>query len=96
MAAMITMVTEPFHSSQQRPRLPPMFRVTKDSDYLTIAATPDEIGRNLAHAPRGRFTVEEVSLAQDLLPSDHLCRRWGAAIRHDDGHGTLDPDPSPA
>jgi hypothetical protein len=70
-----------------------MFRIIKDQNYQTTAATAEEIPRALRHANPGRYVVEEISPAGRLLPSGHSCRRWGSAIRHDDGHVTLDPDP---
>ena len=32
----------------------------------------------------------------DPLPSGHTSRRWGCAIRHEDGRVILDPDPREA
>jgi hypothetical protein len=73
-----------------------MFRIIrKPNDYAT-AANPDEIAQALRHARPGRFVVEEVSPAGQLLPSGYSCRRWGTAIRHPDSQVTLDPDPWPA
>jgi len=47
-----------------------------------------ELVRN---APPGRCHVDEISAVP--LPSGHTARRWGTAIRHDDGRVILDPDP---
>ena len=70
-----------------------MFRIIKDPDYLTTAASPDEIRQVLTDAPPGRYAVEEVSAAGELFPSGHSCRRWGVETRNADGEVTLDPDP---
>jgi hypothetical protein len=73
-----------------------MFRIIREPDYYATAASPDDIAQALRHARPGRFVVEEVSPAGQLLPSGHSCRRWGTAIRHPDGQVILDPDPWPA
>jgi hypothetical protein len=73
-----------------------MFRIIRGQDYYTTAASPDEIVEALGHAKPGRFIIEEVSRAGELLPSGHSCRRWGTAIRQPDGQVTLDPDPWPS
>jgi hypothetical protein len=70
-----------------------MLRITGGFDFCTTADNPDEIGQALRHAGPGRYTVEEVSRAGELLPSGHSYRRWGTAIRHPDGQVTLDPEP---
>jgi hypothetical protein len=73
-----------------------MFRITREPKHYATAASPDEIAHTLRHARPGRFIVEEISPARELLPSGHSCRRWGTAIRHPDGHVSLEPDPWPA
>jgi hypothetical protein len=73
-----------------------MFRIIREPDDYATAASPEDIAQTIRHARPGRFVVEEVSPAGQLLPSGHSCRRWGTAIRHKDGHVTLDPDPWPA
>jgi hypothetical protein len=72
-----------------------MLRITRAFDFCTTADIPEGIGHALRHAKPGRFIVEEVSRAGELLPSGHSCRRWGTAIRHPDGGVTLDPGPWP-
>jgi hypothetical protein len=72
-----------------------MFRIIREPNDSVIAVSPGEIAQAIRHARPGRFVVEEVSPAGQLLPSGHSCRRWGTAIRHHDGHVTLDPDPWP-
>jgi hypothetical protein len=73
-----------------------MLRLIRDPTCYTTAASPDEIAKALRHERPGRFVVEEVSPAGQLLPSGHSCRRWGTAIRKADGQVTLEPDPWPA
>jgi hypothetical protein len=72
-----------------------MFRIIRGEDYHTTAATTGEIAEALRQAKPGRFIVEEVSRAGELLPSGYSCQRWGRAIRHPDGQVTLDPEPWP-
>jgi hypothetical protein len=72
-----------------------MLRIICEPDYHTTVASPDEIAQVLQHAGPGRYVVEEVSLAGQLLASGHSFRRFGTAIRHPDGHVTLDRDPWP-
>jgi hypothetical protein len=73
-----------------------MFRIIRGQDYFTMVASPDEIADVIQRAKPGRYTIEEVSRAGELLPSGHSCRRWATAIRHSNGQVTLDPDPWPA
>jgi hypothetical protein len=71
-----------------------MFRIIRDPNDYLLAATPDDIAQALQQAGLGRFIVEEVSPAGQLLPSGYSCR-WGTAIRHPDGQVSLEPDPWP-
>jgi hypothetical protein len=73
-----------------------MFRIIREPDCHAILANPDEIGPAIRHEPPGRYIVEEVSRAGELLPSGHSCRHWGMAHRHADDQIALDPDPWPA
>jgi hypothetical protein len=70
-----------------------MLRIIRGLDYCATADSPDEITHALRHAPPGRYVVEEVSRAGELLPSGHSCRRSGTAIRHPDGQVTVEPEP---
>ena len=72
-----------------------MFRILKDPDYLETADTVHEVRESLTDVPPGRYAIEEVTAAGDLLRSAHSCRRWGIATRDADGEVTLDPDPWP-
>jgi hypothetical protein len=72
-----------------------MFRIIRGQGLYTTVATDDDIAQAIEHGKPGRYIVEEVSRAGELLPSDHSCRRWGTASRDRDGHVTLDPEPWP-
>jgi hypothetical protein len=72
-----------------------MYRIIREPNDYATAASPDEIAQAIRHARPGRFVVEEVSAAGQLLPSGYSCRRWGTVINHSDGQVTLDPDPWP-
>jgi hypothetical protein len=73
-----------------------MLRIIRGQDYYTIAASTVEIAEAIKRAKPGRYTIEEVSRAGELLPSGHSCRRWGTAIRHPDGQVTVDPERWPS
>ena len=73
-----------------------MFRIIRDPNDYSLTASPEDIAHSLGDAQPGRFLVEEVAPAGELLPSGHSCRRWGTAVRHPDGQVTLDSDPWPA
>ena len=62
------------------------------NDYLMVAR-PDDIAHAIRHARPGRFIVEEVSPAGQLLAFGHSCPRWGAAVGHPDGRVTLESRP---
>jgi hypothetical protein len=72
-----------------------MLRIIREPVYYTTVANPDEIAQVLRRARPGRFIVEDVAPAGQLLASGHSCRRWGMAIRDADGKVMLDPDPWP-
>jgi hypothetical protein len=72
-----------------------MFRIICGQDYFTVAASPDEIVEALRDARAGRYDVEDVSRAGELLRSGHSYRRWGTVIRYPEGQVTLDPEPWP-
>jgi hypothetical protein len=73
-----------------------VFRIIRDPNDYYLAASVDDIDHALGDAQPGRFIVEEVSAAGQVLPSRHSCRRWGTAVRRPDGHVILDSDPWPA
>jgi hypothetical protein len=63
-------------STRQRPdEAPAMLRIIRDPSDYTMAASPDDIAQAICDARPGRFFVEEVSRAGQLLPSGHSCRR---------------------
>ena len=69
-----------------------MFRIfDRDGEMLADADSLNGVTELLRHTPPGRYHVDEISAK--ALPSGHTARRWGIAIRHDDGRVILDPDP---
>jgi hypothetical protein len=72
-----------------------MFRMIRGQGFYATVATADDIAHAIEHAKPGRYIVEEVSRAGELLPSGHPCRRWGTAMRDRGGHVSLDPEPWP-
>jgi hypothetical protein len=63
----------------------------RDGEMLADAATLDDVTEIVRRAPTGRYHVDEIAAVP--LSSGHTARRWGFAIRHDDGRVILDPDP---
>jgi hypothetical protein len=70
-----------------------MLRITRGFDFCTTADSPDRIASALQDARPGRYDVEELFRAGELLRSGYCCQRWGTAVRHPDGQVTLDPEP---
>ena len=69
-----------------------VFRIV-DRDGEIVADVDGLAGVNeiVRRAPTGRYHVDEISA--DPPSSGQTSRRWGFAIRHDDGRVILDPDP---
>jgi len=65
--------------------------VDRDGEMLADADSLDDVTELVRNAPPGRYHIDEISAKP--LPSGHTARRWGTAIRHDDGRVVLDPDP---
>ena len=69
-----------------------LFRIVdRDGEMLADAATLDGVTEIVRRVPPGRYHVDEISV--DPLPSGHTVRRWGSAVRHEDGRVILDPAP---
>ncbi len=69
-----------------------LFRIVdRDGEMLADSDSLDGVPQLPRNAPPGRYHVDEISAKP--LPSGHTARRWGTAIRHDDGRVILDPDP---
>jgi len=69
-----------------------LFRIVDpDGEMLADADSLDGVTKVVRNAPPGRYHVDEIAAAP--LPSGHTARRWGCAIRHEDGRVVLDPDP---
>lgn len=58
-----------------------LLRISREPNDYATAACPEEIAQAIRPARPGRFIVEEVSPAGQLLLSGYSCRRWGTAIR---------------
>ena len=69
-----------------------VFRIV-DRDGEIVADVDGLAGVNeiVRRAPPGCYHVDEISA--DPLPSGQTSRRWGFAIRHEDGRVILDPAP---
>ena len=69
-----------------------LFRIDdRDGEMLADADSLDGVTEVVRKAAPGRYHVDEISAVP--LPSGHTSRRWGSAIRHEDGRLFLDPDP---
>jgi hypothetical protein len=71
-----------------------MFRISNGVDRIIDVAQIDEIGRVMRALEPGFYYVDEMSA--DLRPSGHSSRRWGVAIKRQDGSVVLEPDPREA
>ena len=69
-----------------------VFRIV-DRDGEIVANVDGLAGVNeiVRRAPTGRYHVDVISA--DPLPSGHTSRRWGCAVRHEDGRVILEPAP---
>jgi hypothetical protein len=68
-----------------------MFRISNGLDRIIEVAQIDEIGRVLRALEPGCYYVDEISA--DLLPGGHSSRRWGVAIKKQDGSVVMEADP---
>ncbi len=65
--------------------------VDRDGEIVADADGLAEVNEIVRRAPPGCYHVDEISV--DPLPSGHTARRWGSAVRHEDGRVILDPAP---
>jgi hypothetical protein len=66
-----------------------VFRIVNhEGEMLADADSLDGVTEALRNAPPGRYHIDEISAKP--LPSGHTARRWGRAIRQDDGRVILD------
>jgi len=68
-----------------------VFRNSNGVGRLIDVAQIDEIGRVIRALEPGYYYVDEISA--DLLPSVHSSRRWGVAIKRQNGSVVIEPDP---
>ena len=69
-----------------------MFRISNGLDRIIDVGDVNEIGRVIRALEPGYYYIDEIGA--DLLPSGHSSRRWGIAIKRQDGSVTLEPDPT--
>ena len=68
-----------------------VFRIVdRDGEIVADADGLAGVNEIVRRAPPGRYHVDEISV--DPLPSGHTARRWGFAIRPEDGRVILDTD----
>ena len=69
-----------------------LFRIVdRNGEMFADADSLDGVTEIVRLAPPGRYHDDEISATP--LPSGHTARRWGSAIRHNDGRVFLDQDP---
>ena len=69
-----------------------LFRIVDhDGEMLSETDSLDRVTEVVCRAPTGCYHVDEISA--DPLPSGHTSRRWGCAVRHEDGRVILEPAP---
>ena len=69
-----------------------VFRIVdRDGEMVADSDSLDGMTEIVCRARPGHHHIDEISA--DPLPSGYTSRRWGFAIRHDDGRVILDPDP---
>jgi hypothetical protein len=69
-----------------------IFRISRsDDDQVADVDSVEEVQRTIGSGKPGRYHVDEISA--DPLPSRHMSRRWGVAIKRADGTITIEPGP---
>ena len=68
-----------------------MPRISKDLKTVIDVAQVDQIEPAIRAEKPGRWHIDEISA--DPLPSGHTSRRWGVAIKRQDGSVVVKPDP---
>jgi hypothetical protein len=71
-----------------------MFRISNVLDRVIDVAQIDEIGRVIRVLEPGWYYLDEIRA--DFSPLGHSSRRWGIAIKRQDGSVVLEPDPREA
>jgi hypothetical protein len=68
-----------------------MYHISAGPDHVVDVAQADEIEPAIRAAEPGRYYADQIE--RDPLPSGHTSRRWGVAIKRQDGSVVLEPDP---
>jgi len=71
-----------------------VLQIIMGDDIVASGSGPQEVAATLKGASRGRYVIEESSMAGELLPSGYSCQRWGVAIRQADATVILEPEPA--
>jgi hypothetical protein len=68
-----------------------IFRISNaEGNLVGTADCPEAIGRVIERLRPGRYHVSEAS--SDPSPEAHAPRRWGSALKEEDGTIALEPD----
>jgi hypothetical protein len=68
-----------------------MFRISRDTNTVIDVAQADEIEPAVRTSEPGRYDVDQIE--RDPLPSGNTSRRWGVAIKRQDGSVLVGADP---
>jgi hypothetical protein len=67
-----------------------MYRISKDTNTVIDVAQVDQIGPVVQAEKSGPWHIDEISA--DPLPPGHTSRRWGVAIKRQDGSVVIQRD----
>jgi hypothetical protein len=68
-----------------------VLQIISGRDIMASVRTPEEVTAALQDAEPGRYVVEELSMAGELLPSGYSCQRWVIATLQPDRTVELEP-----
>jgi hypothetical protein len=68
------------------------YRVVQGSGIIGTFPNLEAIVASLRGERSGRYLIEEVATAGQVLPSDHSCQKWGTALVMPDGSVELEPE----
>jgi hypothetical protein len=68
-----------------------MFRISKDTNTVIDVAQVDAIERVVRASRPGHYDIDQIE--RDPLPSGRTSRRWGVAIKREDGSVVIERDP---
>jgi hypothetical protein len=68
-----------------------MFRISRaGSDQIIDVAQADEIEPAVRASKAGRYNIDQIE--RNPVPSGHTSRRWGVAIKRQDGSVVIERD----